>query len=74
MENSLPKQQHYFEAFIKAAQYLAGLTAQQDIFSETQKVLVNFFGADVGGVEKRRANAETAGHRWVFSERYSGRT
>jgi signal transduction histidine kinase/DNA-binding response OmpR family regulator/HPt (histidine-containing phosphotransfer) domain-containing protein len=74
MEKTLQGQQHCFEAFIKAAQYLAGLTAQQDIWSETQKVLVNFFGADVGGVEERRANAETAGHRWVFSERYSGRT
>jgi signal transduction histidine kinase/CheY-like chemotaxis protein len=74
MENALPQQQHYFEAFIKAAQYLAGLTAQQDIWSETQKVLVNFFDADVGGVEERRTNAETAGHRWVFSQRYSGRT
>ncbi|MGD9246794.1 MAG: response regulator [Desulfobacteraceae bacterium] len=74
MENSLMGQQHYFEAFIKAAQYLAGLTAQQDIWNETEKVLVNFFGADVGGVEERRANAETAGRRWIFSERYSGRT
>jgi two-component system sensor histidine kinase/response regulator len=74
MEKPLPGQQHYFEAFIKAAQYLAGLTAQQDIWSETGKVLVNFFGAAVGGVEERRANAETAGHPWAFSERYSGRT
>ncbi len=74
METSLPEQQNYFEAFIKAAQYLAGLTAQQDIWSETGKVLVNFFGAQVGGVEERRANAETDGRCWVFSERYSSRT
>jgi signal transduction histidine kinase len=73
MEKSLPGQQNYFEAFIKAAQYLAGLTAQQDIWSETGKVLVNFFGAEVGAVEERRANGETAGHRWVFSERCSSR-
>jgi signal transduction histidine kinase len=74
VETSLPGQQHYFEAFIKAAQYLAGLTAQQDIWNETGKVLVNFFGAAVGGVEERRANAETAGHPWAFSERYPSRT
>ncbi|MGD9367415.1 MAG: response regulator [Desulfobacteraceae bacterium] len=73
METSLPVQQNYFEAFIKAAQYLAGLTAQQDIWSETGKVLVNFFGAEVGAVEESRANAGAARHRWVFSERYSSR-
>jgi len=74
MEKPLPGQQNYFEAFIKAAQYLAGLTAQQDIWSETGKVLVNFFGAEVGAVEERQANGETARHRWAFSERYSSRT
>jgi two-component system sensor histidine kinase/response regulator len=74
MEKPLPGQQSYFEAFIKSAQYLAGLTAQQDIWSETGKVLVNFFGAAVGAVEERRANGETAGHPWAFSERYANRT
>ena len=50
MEKLLPEQQNYFEAFIKAAQYLVGLTAQQDIWSETGRVLVNFFGAEVGAL------------------------
>ncbi len=68
MERLLPGQQTSFEAFIKAAQYLAGLTAQQDIWSETGKVLIKFFGADVGSVEEGR---QAATHRWVFSERYS---
>ncbi len=70
METSLPGQQHYFEAFIKAAQYLAGLTVQQDIWSETGKVLVNFFDAEVGALEER----EAARHRWAFSKLYSSRT
>ena len=74
MEASLPVQQYSFEAFIKAAQYLAGLTAQQDIWSETGKVLVNFFGAAMGGVAERPANTETAIHPWSFSDGYSGRT
>ncbi|MFH0880385.1 MAG: PAS domain S-box protein, partial [Lentisphaerota bacterium] len=74
MEKPLPGQQNYFEAFIKSAQYLAGLTAQQDIWSETGKVLVNFFGAAVGAVEEKRANGETAGSRWAFCERYSSRS
>jgi signal transduction histidine kinase/DNA-binding response OmpR family regulator len=73
MEKSLPKQQNYFEVFVKAAQYLAGLTAQQDIWSETGKVLVNFFGADMGAAEESGADSEAAGHRWVFSQRYSSR-
>ncbi len=74
MEKSLPGQQNYFDAFIKAAQYLAGLTDQQDIWSETAKALVGFFGAEAGAVMERRATGEAAGRRWVFSERYSGRT
>jgi two-component system sensor histidine kinase/response regulator len=74
MGKPLPGQQNYFEAFIKAAQYLAGLTVQQDIRSETEKVLVNFFGADVGAVEENRANPGAASDRWAFSERYSSRT
>jgi PAS domain S-box-containing protein len=37
-------------------------------------VLVNFFGAAVGAVQERRANAETAGQRWAFCERYANRT
>ena len=73
MEKTLPGEPNYFEAFIKAAQYLAGLTAQQDIWSETAKVLVNFFGAELGALEERRASAEAARERWVFSERYAGR-
>jgi PAS domain S-box-containing protein len=73
MEQTLPGQQNYFEAFIKAAQYFARLTSQQDIWSEAGKVLVNFFGADVGAVEESRVNGETTKHRWVFSERYSSR-
>jgi signal transduction histidine kinase/CheY-like chemotaxis protein len=73
MVRPLPGPQNYFEAFIKAAQYLAGLTAQQDIGSETGKVLVSFFGAEAGAVEECPASGEAAGCRWAFSERYSGR-
>jgi signal transduction histidine kinase len=71
MENSLPEQQNYFGAFIKAAQYLASLTGRQDIWSETGKVLVNIFGADVGSVEEGPADQGAVTHRWVFSERLS---
>ena len=33
MEKSLPEQQNYFEAFIKAAQYLALVAHQQHAFA-----------------------------------------
>ncbi|MDD2337897.1 MAG: hypothetical protein PHD01_15145 [Geobacteraceae bacterium] len=37
MENSLCGQQDYLDCSIKTAQYLAGLTTQQDIWSETRQ-------------------------------------
>lgn len=69
MEKPLPGQQNYLAAFIKAAQYLASLTAQQDVWSETGKVLVNFFGADVGAFGERRADGKIIAHHWTFSDR-----
>jgi PAS domain S-box-containing protein len=71
MKKPLPGQQRYLEAFIKAAQYLAGLTTQQDIWSETGKVLVNFFGADVGAFEEGRADREYTRHQWTLSKQFS---
>ena len=45
MNPAWPSQQS--SQIIKLAQYLAGLTAQQDVWTESGKVLINFFGADV---------------------------
>ena len=73
MEKPLPGQQDYLEASIKTAQYLAGLTTQQDIWAETGKVLVNFFGADVCAFGESRADGEITGHHWTFSEQFPGR-
>jgi len=71
MKKLLPGQQEYLNAFIKAAQYLAGLTIQQDIWSESGKVLVNFFGADLCAFGKRRADGEIEEHHWRFSNQVS---
>ena len=71
MTKPLPAQQDYLDAFIKTAQYLAGLTAQQDMWSETGKVLVNFFGAALCVFGERRADGEITGHHWTFSDQVS---
>jgi len=52
MTKLLLSSQEYLAAFIKTAQYLAGLTTQQDIWSDLGQLLSSFFGADfVGFVE-----------------------
>ena len=64
---------NYLDAFIKTAQYLAGLTTQQDVWSETGKLLVNFWGADLGGFGERQSNDEIAMHHLTFSAELSNR-
>ena len=71
MKKPLPDQHDYLDAFIKTAQYLAGLTTQQDMWDEAGKVLVNFFGADLCVFGERRADGEIAGHHWTFSDQAS---
>ena len=66
-------QQDYLGASIKTAQYLAGLTTQQDIWVETGKVLVSFFGADLCAFGESGADGQITGHHWTFSERFSSR-
>jgi signal transduction histidine kinase len=53
-----PGQAHYLDAFVKTAQYLAGLTTQQNVWSETGRLLVSFWGADLGGFGERRSDGE----------------
>jgi PAS domain S-box-containing protein len=73
MEDFLTEHLNYLDASIKTAQYLSGLTTQQDIWSETGKVLINFFAADLSAFGERRPDGEVAVRHWTFSERYSGR-
>jgi PAS domain S-box-containing protein len=73
MVNPLSAQRDYLDASIKAAQYLSGLTSQQDIWTETGKVLVNFFGAGLCCIGERRENGQIVARHWTFSEGYSGR-
>jgi signal transduction histidine kinase len=73
LEKALLGQQEYLGASIKTAQYLTGLTIQQDIWTETEQVLVNFFGADLCAFGESGADGQITGHHWTFSERFSGR-
>ena len=68
MKKRLHGPQDYLNAFIKAAQYLAGLTIQQNIWSESGLVLVNFFGADLCAFGKRRATGEIEVHHLTRSD------
>jgi PAS domain S-box-containing protein len=72
MEKPLPGQRDYLDASIKTSQYLAGLTTQQDIWSETGKVLVSFFGADMGAFGEAGEDGLIAVHHWTFSDKFSG--
>ena len=71
MKKRLHVQHDYLDAFVKTAQYLSGLTTQQDMWSETGKMLVNFFGAALCVFGKRRADGEITGHHWTFSDQAS---
>jgi len=66
-------QANYLDAFIKTAQYLASLTTQQDVWSETGKLLVNFWRADLGGFGERQSNEEIVIHHLTFSAELSNR-
>lgn len=46
--------EHQLKAFIKTAQYFAGLTSGQDIWKEASKALVRFFGADIAAFGTQR--------------------
>src|ERR1039457_3084455 len=73
MEESVPRQIDFLNASIKTAQYLAGLTVNQNIWSETGKVLVSFFGADLGAIGERTLDGEIVVHHASLSERFSTR-
>jgi len=52
----------YFDAVIKTAQYVAGLTSDRDIWSELGKVVSRFFGADIVAFAGRRPDNRIVVH------------
>lgn len=71
MESLNEGRPHYLEAFIKTAQYLAGLTTIQDVWTESARLLVSFWGADVAGFGERQSDGTISGSHWSFSNQGS---
>ena len=44
---------YYLQAFMKTAQYLAGLTTYEDVWSHIGNVMLKLYGADLAGFAKR---------------------
>ena len=59
------KDQNY--SVIRFAQYLSGLNVQQNLWRETAKALINFFGADVVAFGERSVNGRLRVDHWTFA-------
>ncbi len=63
MKNSLNSERYYFDAFIKTAQYLATLTTYQDIWIHIEKIIKNFYDADLFFFFERGINGKIKEHQ-----------
>lgn len=61
-------QKEHFDAVIKTAQYLAGLTSDRDIWTELGKVVTRFFGADIVAFASRRPDGRIIVHSCIPTE------
>ena len=68
MEKPFRDTQEYFQAFIRTAQYIPNLTSRQDILSETGRVLISFFKADLVGFFEPGKDGRIEGHHWILPE------
>lgn len=66
MQNTFESKEDYLEPTIKAAQYLSGLTVYQNIWAETSKVMVNFFGSDFAFYANLDQNGNIQRHDGAF--------
>jgi signal transduction histidine kinase len=56
-------------AFMKTAQYLASLTAYEDVWDHIAKLMVKFYGADSAGFARHRPDGEIEIHHLITSKR-----
>ncbi len=71
MDRTLVEGKEQHEAFIKAAQYIARLTAQQDVYEHLAGVVVNFFRADWAAFAHQAPTAEiTIGHCTISDQAF----
>ncbi|MEJ2199778.1 MAG: ATP-binding protein [Desulfuromonadaceae bacterium] len=73
MEKPLLEKRDYLDASIRAAQYLAGLTTQQDLWTEIGKVLINFFGAGFCAIGEKPEKGKISIHHWTLSDQFAVR-
>ena len=57
------------QAFMKTAQYLAGMAAHEDVWRHIAELVVNFYRADSAGFARRRADGEIELHHLITSDR-----
>lgn len=57
------------QAFMKTAQYLAGLAAHEDVWRHIAELMVNFYRADSAGFARRLADGEIEIHHLITSDR-----
>ena len=58
-------QETHFEAVIRTAQYLAGLTSDRDIWSELGKIMSRFFGAEIVAFAGKRPDGTILLHSCI---------
>ncbi len=57
------------QAFMKTAQYLAGLRAHEDVWGHIANLMVNFYRADSAGFARRGADGDIETHHLITSDR-----
>ena len=58
MEDTSQNRQLCFEAYVKAVQYLAGITVHQHLWSEVVSLMIRFFSADFAAICERQEVGE----------------
>jgi signal transduction histidine kinase len=66
MKNPVFEYQFYLGAFMRTAQYLAGLTTHEDVRRHIGDLMVKFYGAGLAGFVKRRIDGELEIHHLVL--------
>ena len=72
MKNSEFNDRAYLDAFMKTAQYLAGLTTHEDVWNHIAELMVKFYGADSAGFARELENGEIEFHHLMPSDRSRG--
>jgi signal transduction histidine kinase len=70
MESFRHSDKELLQAFMKTAQYLAGMTTHEDVWSHVGELIIKFYGADSAGFAKRGVDGGIEFHNVVTSVRH----